>query len=172
VATPLRSGEPIGIDDPDAILKVVEDMRTVPKKDIRGRRTDSPSTFDKKAKQIMDTPLLTGDMTGAKLQTAQGETIYVGRRAVYLQNSYSTELIGKESNMLGKGGNKREPVFMHRHPVDSVRTYKTRNEAVKCRIVSASIIAPAGFKRARAKHRSIIDLGFAGRLRPATGSAF
>lgn len=159
------------ISTPGGVLKVVEDMRVHRKKETRGRQYDTPELFDARAQAMVGELLYAGPQTGLRLDV-ETSAIDIARRTVYLQNGASgKQLVGKTSDLLGKGGSQYSSVFMRNGiPVGHVRSYESRRDSVQRRIVSAEVITPSGLKRAKSK---IIDLGAIGvSLSPAALHGF
>lgn len=155
-AQPIENGQGIELISAGGILKVVEDMRVHPKKITRGRSYDTPEIFDRQAQTMVDELLYQGEQTGLKVETESG-SVDIARRTIYLRNATSQrQMIGKPSELLGKGGSPYNAVFMSNGiSVGHTTQYETRKDRVQRRIVSAKVITPRGPKRAR----KIFDLG-------------
>jgi hypothetical protein len=156
LVTPLPEGEELAVDVPGGLLKVVEDMRTHPKRRTQDRQYDTPALFDTQAQAMVDEVLFNGHETGTQVEGING-TVDVARRTVYLVNSPSVEqLAGKTSELLGRGGGRHSIEFWGRTPIGHTTVFETRKDSVETRVVSAAILRPRGTRRV---HRRIIDLG-------------
>jgi hypothetical protein len=161
----LPVGEGLDLNVPGSLLKVVEDMRTQPKKPTRGRKYDTLEFFDDQAQAMVDELLFRGAGVGTKIETPNG-TVDIARKTLYLQNSPSQrQLAGKTSDLIGRGGNHYTVTFkQYGEPVGHIKSYETRRDTVQTRIVSAEIITVGGIRRAR----KVFDFGALGaRLSPA-----
>lgn len=155
----LPPGEGLDLNVPGSLLKIVEDMRTQPKRPTRGRRYDTPELFDDQAQAMVDELLFKGAGTGARIEGPTG-AVDIARRVLYLQNSPSQrQLAGKTSDLIGRGGSHYNVTFkQYGEPVGYIKSYETRRDMVQTRIVSAEIITVGGVKRAR----KVFDLGAIG----------
>ncbi len=164
--TPLAEGAQLAVDVPGSMLKIIEDMRLYPNKNLSARLYDSPEVFDEQAQTMLDEALFDGDAVRARVAGENG-SVDVGRKTLYLLNSPSeVRLAGKTSQLLGKGGGMEIVEFRERHPIGHVMNWETRRERTEARVVYASLIRP------RAGRRRIIDLAeFGARLHPAPKTA-
>ncbi|HSX33233.1 MAG TPA: hypothetical protein VLF91_02755 [Candidatus Saccharimonadales bacterium] len=153
-------GELLALDAPGGLLKVVEDMRTFPKKPSRRRTFVEPEIFDEQAQDMVDALLYAGPQAGTKLEGPDGLLINIARRVVYLRNSPSgRQLVGKNSSLLGRGGGRYDKVYIPHHPVGHIHTRETRRDRIQTRVVSAEVILPSG---ARRPSKAVLDLGWIG----------
>ena len=154
--TTVVPGEPLELSIPGSVIKIIEDMRIIPRRPNRFRKYDSVEEFEQLAAGMESTVWYRGPQTGLHLELPNG-TFDVARRVSYLVNSqFGSGLAGKDSALLGRGGSHVSLLEIPSYPVGQVSAYKTRRDDVLRRIVSAQILTPAPPARRRARRAETV----------------
>lgn len=143
---PKAQGETLDFVAPNGLLKVVEDMRTYPKRQTAKREYKSHEVFDIEAQEMADELLYSGSMVGTTLDTPNGRVDIARRVLYYTYASSKKQLIGMESDRMAQGTVSILDASYRRleEPLGSVHVYETKNDLVLSRTVSAQVLKSRG----------------------------
>jgi hypothetical protein len=138
----IDTGEPLEIPEPGAVLKIVEDAYTRPAKPTteRPKHHSSSERFDELANLMINERWYSGPSVTTAAEGPRGE-VEVTRQVLYLvRAAFGYSLMGKDSSLLGRGGNHYEarprPVVV----VGRVREHLAKDAQARSRISSAEMI--------------------------------